>query len=62
MNKYMNFNDQNNFLHILVRVVLFRRAKLGKIPGGGCRGPAKIRQRGGCNNLFYFLRDKNITF
>ena len=29
--------------------------------GGGCRGPAKIRQRGGCNN-FYFLRDKNITF
>ena len=22
MNKYMNFNDQNNFLHILVLVVL----------------------------------------
>ena len=29
---------------------------------GGCRGPAKIRQRGGCSNFFYFLRDKNFIF
>ena len=29
---------------------------------GGCRGPAKIRQRGGAIIFFYFLRDKNITF
>ena len=30
-----------------------RRAKLGQIQGG-CRGPAKIRQRGGCNIFFTF--------
>ena len=28
---------------------------------GGCRGPAKIRQKGGCNN-FLILRVKNRTF
>ena len=28
---------------------------------GGCRGPAKIRQRG-VAIFFYFLRVKNITF
>ena len=28
---------------------------------GGCRGPAKIRQRG-VAIYFYFLRVKNITF
>ena len=24
--------------------------------GGGCRGPSKIRQRGGCNNFLLFAR------
>ena len=23
---------------------------------GGCRGPSKIRQRGGCNNFLLFTR------
>ena len=32
-----------------------RRAKLGQIQGG-CRGPAKIRQRGDCNNFLPFTR------
>ena len=33
-----------------------RRAKLGQIQGGGgCRGPAKIRQRGGGGGLQYFF-------
>ena len=32
-----------------------RRAKLGQIQGG-CRGPSKIRQRGGCNNFLPFTR------
>ena len=36
-----------------------RRAKIQ----GGCRGPAKIQQKGGGVAInFYFLRDKNITF
>ena len=30
-----------------VYTVYTRRAKLGQIQGGGCRGPSKIRQRGG---------------
>ena len=40
-----------------------RRAKLGQIQGG-CRGPAKIRQRGGGGVaiFFYFLRVKNRFF
>ena len=34
-----------------------------KFRGGGCREPAKIRQRGrGVAIFFYFLYDKNITF
>ena len=28
---------------------------------GGCRGPANIRQRGGCNKFFNCLRYKNIN-
>ena len=47
------------------RVIVSRRAKLGQIQGGGgCRGPSKIRQRGGGGFaiIFYFLRVKNITF
>ena len=39
-----------------------RRAKLDQIQGGGCRGPSKIRQRGGVAIFFYFLRVKNKTF
>ena len=30
--------------------------------GGGCRGPAKIRQRGGCNNFFTFYAIKISLF
>ena len=33
------------------------RAKLGQIQGGGgCRGPAKIRKRGGCNDFLFSTR------
>ena len=42
------------------RNVAIRRAKLGQIQGGGCRGPSKIRQRG-VAIIFYFLRVKNRT-
>ena len=48
-------------IYVRTYVHIGRRAKLGQIQGG-CRGPSKIRQRGGCNNLFYFLRVKNRTF
>ena len=39
-----------------------RRAKLGQIQGGGCRGPSKIRQRGGCNIFFNFYELKIELF
>ena len=29
---------------------------------GGCRGPSKIRQRGGCNNFLPFMRYKIELF
>ena len=39
--------------------ITIRHAKFGQIQGG-CRGPAKIRQRGGCNNFVLFTRVADI--
>ena len=46
---------------LIACMVPARRAKLGKIQGG-CRGPAKIRQRGGCNIFFTFYAIKMSLF
>ena len=49
---------QNNKItcsaHIYIYIYI-RRAKLGQIQGG-CRGPSKNRERGGCNNFLLFTR------
>ena len=40
-----------------------RRAKLGKIQGGGGVAEGQPRfDKGGVAIIFYFLRDKDITF
>ena len=43
---------------------LSRRAKLGKFQGGGgvAEGYPRFDKGGGVGVIFYFLRDKNITF
>ena len=38
-----------------------RRAKLGKIQGGVAEGQPRF-DKGGVAIIFYFLRDKDITF
>ena len=53
----LNVNYNKILEPLIQRVILVvcRRAKLGQIQGG-CRGPAKIRQRRGCNNFLLFTR------
>ena len=41
--------------HHIIMPAITRHAKLGQIQGV-CRGPSKIRQRGGCNNFLLFTR------
>ena len=78
LNIMFNYTDSRSIYNTIVKILqtwltlshtlswapVGRRAKHGQIQGGGCRGPAKIRQSGGggCNIFFYFLLFKNITF
>ena len=52
-----NICHVNNIYRTRCLSPMYRRAKLGQIQGG-CRGPAKIRQRGGCNIFLLFTREK----
>ena len=50
-----NENKIKSELNNIFNWLCSRRAKFGQIQGG-CRGPSKIRQRGGCNNFLLFTR------
>ena len=63
-NNQPTHDGTRSFIYADDLCITARRAKLGQIQGGvaEARGPAKIRQRGVCNNFFTFYTLKISLF